>query len=131
MEMTTGISNTKEIKQGGINLNFYKQMRKSFQVKLELQLNWTNNDPMDLASCINIIHKEQRLFIREMHINDDFNYKNKSVIVDPFENINYNEVFKKIINQDPLVWHDLIKDNLFKFLQGDIFIPTGEDRGLN
>lgn len=40
-------------------------------------------------------------------------------------------MFKKIITNDLEVYTDLIKDNLFRFLQGDIFIPTEEDKGLN
>ena len=37
MELTNpNIADTQQVKQGGINLNFYKQMRKAFQVKLEM-----------------------------------------------------------------------------------------------
>jgi len=44
---------------------------------------------------------------------------------------NYNELFKKIILEDIDYFNDLIKDNMFSTLQGMIFIPTGEERGLN
>lgn len=132
MELTNpDIANTQQAKKGGINLNFYKQMRKAFQVKLEMYLNWTTNDPLDLATCINTIHKEHRVFLKEMEVNEEFNYKGSVANIDPNENINYNDLFKKIINGDLEVYIDIIKDNLFKFLQGDIFIPTNEDRGLN
>lgn len=53
-------------KQTFINLNFQKQMRKSFQVKLEMQLNWNANEPYGVDVCIKMIHKDYKELMSEI-----------------------------------------------------------------